>query len=98
MKWIYQSLTEFFLFSACQGDKFTCNFGGCIDIILFCDRFPDCADGSDEPEGCNEPCLPTQKQCRNGRCIDDPLWCNGEDNCKDGSDERNCPHLDSTKL
>lgn len=77
---------------SCHGDKFTCNFGGCIDIILFCDRFPDCADGSDEPEGCNEPCLPTQKQCRNGRCIDYPLWCNGDDNCKDGSDELNCPH------
>ncbi|XP_042903701.1 low-density lipoprotein receptor-related protein 2 [Parasteatoda tepidariorum] len=76
---------------SCGSEKFTCNDGKCVDMILFCDRYPDCPDGSDEPEGCNESCLPTQKQCNSGRCIHLDLWCNGDNNCGDGSDETDCP-------
>ncbi|GFT76179.1 hypothetical protein NPIL_436821 [Nephila pilipes] len=74
----------------CGDNKFTCNDGHCIQMSLFCDRYPDCQDGSDEPEGCSESCLQTQKQCRNGRCVGLALWCNGHDDCKDGSDEVGC--------
>ncbi|GIY04042.1 hypothetical protein CDAR_31292 [Caerostris darwini] len=75
---------------SCGDHKFTCNDGRCIQMSLFCDRFPDCPDGTDEPEGCSESCLQTQKQCRNGRCVALSLWCNGSDDCKDGSDELGC--------
>ncbi|GFS61689.1 vitellogenin receptor [Trichonephila clavipes] len=75
---------------SCGDNKFTCNDGHCIQMSLFCDRFPDCQDGSDEPEGCSESCLQTQKQCHNGRCVGLSLWCNGHDDCKDGSDEMGC--------
>ena len=64
----------------------------CISDKQFCDRFADCDDGSDEPEGCNLSCNGTtlRHQCENGRCILSSLLCNGVNDCGDNSDELSC--------
>ena len=35
----------------------------CIPIENFCDNFPDCDDGTDEPDGCNQ-CIQSEIRCR----------------------------------
>lgn len=76
--------------ASCGEGLFTCNSGLCIRSSLFCDRLPDCPDGSDEPSGCGDSCNGS-RTCDNGRCVDGRLWCDGTDDCGDGSDERACP-------
>ncbi|XP_054722001.1 uncharacterized protein LOC129231663 [Uloborus diversus] len=80
---------------SCPTNEFNCNNGMCVGLDLFCDRYPDCSDGTDEPDGCGDPCLSTQKECNNGRCIYSEFWCDGVDDCKDGSDEKDCSSTSS---
>lgn len=79
-----------FFISACPQNQHTCSNGQCIPKDQYCDRFKDCADGSDEPAGCDGPCSNDMFQCSNKRCVYKLLVCNGKDDCGDRSDERLC--------
>lgn len=80
-----------FAFPVCSESQYACNTGGqCILKDYFCDGVADCNDGSDEPKGCNAPCLPSERRCKNGRCVSLNLYCDGVDNCGDNSDEVDC--------
>lgn len=56
----------------------------------FCDGLADCADGSDEPQGCDVACRTHEMQCKNRRCVTLGAKCDGRDDCGDFSDETHC--------
>ena len=72
----------------CDGGRFLCNNGECINQAFVCDGDVKCADGSDEI-GCQ--CLTEQFKCgTSGECVNTRLLCNGLMDCSDGSDEMHC--------
>ncbi|XP_064652551.1 uncharacterized protein LOC135503121 isoform X2 [Lineus longissimus] len=73
----------------CQSNTFDCGNGTCIPMDQFCDGFPQCQDGRDEPVNCN--CTSSQFSCKNGRqCIAQSSVCNHRFDCWDRSDETDC--------
>ncbi|XP_002024364.2 putative vitellogenin receptor [Drosophila persimilis] len=73
----------------CQRDR------SCIPIEFQCDGKSDCADSSDELDGCKESQASCKGHlCPNGRCLQRKQWlCDGVDDCGDGSDEHGCVDL-----
>ncbi|XP_065167955.1 low-density lipoprotein receptor-related protein 1 [Atheta coriaria] len=68
----------------CSLNHFQCNNGQCIPLYWKCDTAPDCSDGSDEPESCQEErdCHPGQFQCQyTHKCLPTGFVCDGEFDC-----------------
>lgn len=85
---MYQILTECYNTALCSDEPtecFTCMNGEQVLAESVCDSYPDCSDGSDEPD-----------DCPSFTCVDRsnsiPLqWqCDGFPDCMDESDEMNC--------
>uniref|UniRef100_A0A7N6BG35 Suppression of tumorigenicity 14b n=1 Tax=Anabas testudineus TaxID=64144 RepID=A0A7N6BG35_ANATE len=70
----------------CPG-RFQCTNNLCIDIMMHCDGWNDCGDGSDEV---NCKCDASQLMCKNGHCKPKFWECDGSDDCGDNTDEENC--------
>jgi hypothetical protein len=74
----------------CEGppEEFTCADGsGTYTDFDKCDGFDDCADASDEADGCmTEPFV-----CADGQELSPWSMCDGYDDCEDGADEAGCP-------
>ncbi|OXA37042.1 sortilin-related receptor [Folsomia candida] len=68
----------------CGPDEYMCSDGICIPANWECDRWDDCADGSDEV---NCAC---EHRCPDGKCIEENWICDGWTDCSDGWDEANC--------
>ncbi|XP_026667400.1 basement membrane-specific heparan sulfate proteoglycan core protein-like [Ceratina calcarata] len=92
----------------CAKDQFQCSNGDCIRADQKCDNVINCADGSDEPEECDQPgSHPMPGRCPSGyimcvtdkNCVPQSSICNGVPECRDRSDEENCyPPRDSHLL
>ncbi|SPP86795.1 putative vitellogenin receptor isoform X2 [Drosophila guanche] len=79
----------------CQRDR------SCIPIEFQCDGKSDCADSSDELDGCSTQSAASCSGhlCPNGRCLQRKQWlCDGVDDCGDGSDEHGCVDLCKPQL
>ncbi len=74
-------------FSECSDGQYACANGlSCIREDYRCDYISDCADNSDEVDGC--VCdLSFEFECIAGGCINGTWTCDGEEDCFDGSDE-----------
>nr|XP_014289613.1 uncharacterized protein LOC106689234 isoform X2 [Halyomorpha halys] len=73
----------------CHPRQFKCQYGKCTSGTFFCDGECDCADCSDEPDGCLKDC--NGFRCSETfRCISNSKMCNGVDDCGDGADEEGC--------
>ncbi len=64
-----------------EQDMFTCKDGSEMFSDWECDGAEDCADGSDEHDGCE------YFECASGESISVDWECDGEEDCADGSDE-----------
>lgn len=63
----------------------------CLRGSALCDRFPNCADNSDELMYCSSTCQPDEYQCKDKkRCIPLSFKCDGDAHCSDGDDEEGC--------
>ncbi|KAH3827236.1 hypothetical protein DPMN_129166 [Dreissena polymorpha] len=77
----------------CTSQQYRCRSGECIPGEFRCDNQFDCADGSDEEDGCvnsgsSQECKEKEFRCRNsGQCIAQDLVCDSVDDCGDNSDE-----------
>ncbi|KAF1770403.1 hypothetical protein GCK72_002221 [Caenorhabditis remanei] len=75
-------------------DRLTESGPKCYPEQWYCDGYPDCQDGSDEPSTCRRPCLQSEFVCKTGRCLPPGYLCDGQPDCgrfpsgeKDLSDE-----------
>lgn len=91
----------------CGEDYFHCKNGQCFRVETFCDGTRDCADGTDEYDGCEGMrvsmlsgnwCTSAEFHCANGRCVPAEAQCNLIDDCGDRSDERPELCVNSTQL
>lgn len=91
--------------NVCLDDQFACLSRQCIDIQFFCDGNKECADGTDEYEGCNPSIMILPKcdqqsefECDNRKCIPKEDMCNLNDDCGDNSDEDPIRCINSTQF
>ncbi|XP_065366162.1 basement membrane-specific heparan sulfate proteoglycan core protein isoform X5 [Calliphora vicina] len=83
----------------CKPNEFKCSSGDCIDGSKRCNRIPDCPDGDDEDERCQDfvpedplnECDIYEFECDYSRCIPIEKKCDGYPDCDDETDEIDCP-------